>query len=47
MSSYLIPKNAKYTSPEIQNEVIEIIAQIARKNIAEAIQKADVKWFTL
>ena len=32
-----VPKNAKYTSPEFQNELIEILASIVRRNILEKI----------
>lgn len=42
-----IPQNAKYTSPEIQNEIIEIMAETVRENIVNEIQSSDVPWFTL
>lgn len=42
-----IPKNAIYTSPEIQNEIIAVIAEIMRENIVQEINSADVNWFTL
>lgn len=37
-----IPKNATYTSPEIQNEIIAIITEIVRENIVQEINSADV-----
>ena len=42
-----IPKNAVYTSPKIQNEVIEILAEMVRENIVADIKSSDVPWFTL
>ncbi|XP_031329369.1 zinc finger protein 862-like [Photinus pyralis] len=42
-----IPRNAIYTSPEIQNEIIEVMAEMVRSNITNSINNADVKWFTL
>lgn len=42
-----IPKNATYTSPEIQNEIITVITEIVRENIVQEINSADVNWFTL
>lgn len=42
-----VPKNACYTSPEIQNEVIEIMAEIVRENISAEIRNADVKYFAM
>ena len=42
-----IPKNACYTSPEIQNEVIDILTEIVRENICSDIKSGDVKYFTL
>ena len=42
-----IPKNACYTSPEIQNEVIDILTETVRENICSDIKSGDVKYFTL
>ena len=33
-----VPKNAKYINPEFQNELIEILASLVRRNILEKIQ---------
>lgn len=43
----VIPKNATYLSPEIQNELIEIMAEVVRESVANDIKNADVPWFTL
>lgn len=40
-----MPKNAKYTSPDFQNEVIDILAEQVQKSIANDINSA--KYFTL
>ena len=40
-----LPKNAKYTSREIQNEVIETLAEIVRDRVAEKYKEAEL--FTL
>ena len=37
-----LPRNAKYTSPEIQNEVIEILASLVKNKIAEDIRKVEL-----
>jgi hypothetical protein len=42
-----IPKNANYTSPAIQNEIIEILSDMVRESVVANIRKADVPWFTL
>ncbi|KAH0816091.1 hypothetical protein GEV33_006700 [Tenebrio molitor] len=42
-----IPKNANYTSPAIQNEIIEILSDIVRESVVADIRNADVPWFTL
>ena len=34
-----IPKNAKYTSPEIQNEVLHILEYIIHRNIIEEVKE--------
>lgn len=43
----IIPRNATYLSPEIQNEIIEIMAEVVRESVANDIKNADVPWFTL
>ena len=40
-----LPKNAKYTSPEVQNEVIETLAKIVRENVSQECK--EVELFTL
>ncbi|XP_068907169.1 zinc finger MYM-type protein 1-like [Tenebrio molitor] len=42
-----IPKNANYTSPAIQNEIIEILSDMVRESVVADIRNADVPWFTL
>ena len=42
-----IPKNVKYTSPEIQNEIIGILGELVRQSIVDDMKKSDVPWFTL
>ncbi|CAB4010742.1 Zinc finger MYM-type 1 [Paramuricea clavata] len=37
-----IPKNAKYTSPDIQNEVIEVLASLVKNKIAEDVRRAEL-----
>ena len=37
-----LPRNAKYTSPEIQNEVIEVLASLVKNKIAEDIRKVEL-----
>ena len=37
-----IPRNVKYTSPDIQNEVIEVLASLVKNKIAEDIRKAEL-----
>ena len=37
-----LPKNAKYTSHEIQNEVIEILASLVNQKIAKDVRKAEM-----
>ncbi len=41
----IIPKNALYTSPEIQNDIINIMACCVKKQVAEEIMSADVPFF--
>ena len=40
-----LPNNAKCTSPEVQNEVIETLAEIVRENVAQECK--EVELFTL
>lgn len=42
-----VPVNAKYTSPEIQNDVIQILAEIVSEDISNDINSADVPWFSI
>ena len=42
-----IPQNAKYLSPEIQNQIIEAMVQTVQSSIVKDIREADVPWFTL
>jgi hypothetical protein len=42
-----IPKNATYTSPEIQNDVINIMATMVTKSVADDVKSADVPFFTV
>ena len=35
-----LPQNAKYTSPQIQNEVLQILADMVRKEILEEVKEA-------
>lgn len=42
-----MPRNATYMSPEIQNELIAIIAKIVQTDIIEEINSSDVNFFTL
>lgn len=40
-----IPKNASYLSPEIQNELIELLAETVREDLIEDVKSADVPFF--
>ena len=42
-----IPKNALYTSPEIQNEIIQLLAELARDEAVKEVLSADVPYYTL
>ncbi|KAJ6644666.1 Zinc finger MYM-type protein 1 [Pseudolycoriella hygida] len=42
-----MPSNAKYTSPEIQNEIIDILAELLRESIVREVLNADVNFFTI
>jgi len=45
--SACIPKNAKYTSPEIQNEIISAMACAVQRKIVQACQQSDIGKFCL
>jgi len=45
--SHSTPNNAKYSSPEIQNDVIEAIASVVRKSILAKLHSSDTGLFTL
>ena len=38
----LLPENAKYTSPEIQNEMITILTTCVKNKIAQEIREAEM-----
>jgi hypothetical protein len=40
----IIPQNASYCSPEIQNDVIATLAEIVTESVAADIKSADVPW---
>jgi hypothetical protein len=42
-----LPENAKYTSPEIQNEVIEMMAEMALQQIVSEIKSSDADCYTI
>ena len=42
-----IPENAKYTSPEIQNEMIEIMAESVQEQIVQEIAQSDGDCFSI
>ena len=42
-----MPKNAKYTSPEIQNEVIQILASMVKETIVTDCLESDIGLFCL
>ena len=42
-----IPENAKYTSPKVQNEIIDIMTIMVREKIANEIKAADADCYTL
>lgn len=43
----LMPKNATYLSPEIQNEIISILAAMVQEEIVNEMKTADVRHFTI
>lgn len=42
-----VPKNAFYLSPEIQNELIKLLAETVREDIIEDVKSADVPFFSI
>lgn len=46
-SEKAMPRNATYMSPEIQNELIDIIAKIVQQDVVNDINSSDVEYFTL
>ena len=42
-----IPKNAIYTSPTIQNEMIETLKETVLEKVVADIKVSDINWFTL
>ena len=42
-----LPKNAKYTSPQLQNEVIETLSQIVSETVANECKKAKLFTFMM
>ena len=45
LKNWMMKSNEKYTSPEIQNEILQIIAWAMLRNIAKKLQAA--KFFTI
>lgn len=43
----IIPQNAKYTSSEIQNELIDIMAKYVQQQVVDDINNSDVSFYTL
>lgn len=43
----IMPKNCTYLSPDIQNELISIIAKLIEQQIVNEINSADVEFFTI
>lgn len=43
----LIPANATYLSPQIQNDIIEIMAKMVRLDIVQDVKAADIPWYTI
>ena len=37
-----LPKNAKYSSPDIQNEVIDVIAKLTQRKISAEVKGAEI-----
>lgn len=42
-----IPKNASYLSPKIQNDIIQLMADTVKEDIAKNVLTADVPWYSL
>ena len=42
-----ISQNAKYTSPNIQNDIINEMASMVTENVSNEVQSCDLKMFTL
>jgi uncharacterized protein (UPF0305 family) len=42
-----LPKNAKYTSPQLQNEVIETLSEIVSETVANECKKAELFTFMM
>lgn len=47
MCQAVMPKNATYKSPEVQNELIEVITELTKENIADEVISADVPHYTV
>lgn len=45
--SHSMPKNAKYTSPDVQNEVIDVLREMVQDIIVEEYKKSDIGQFCL
>ncbi|KAJ3652218.1 hypothetical protein Zmor_018201 [Zophobas morio] len=43
----IMPQNANYRSPEIQNEIIQILADMVKEQNVNDIKSADVSWHTI
>ena len=42
-----VPKNAKYTLPEIQNEIIATLAMMVQDKIVDKFNKSDISYCRL
>lgn len=42
-----MPHHYTYRSPEIQNEIIELLASMVRQSVAKEVMDSDVPYFTL
>lgn len=45
--SLSMPQNAKYMSPLIQNEVIDLMARMVQDAVVQECQGSDVKWYSI
>lgn len=43
----IIPKNATYQSPDIQNEIIQVMTDLIKEEVSGDVRNADVPFFTL